>query len=164
MQAEGSVHGDGRSEFCSREDSNLHGLPHTVLSRTRLPVPPRERGGQSYQTNSRSQPGKEFRSYRSSGVTGVQEFRSSEEQTETSSEAVFLLNSRTPVTPELLSSAEPHRHQHVQECPVNLNHARAHLINQIQKHLIGRKIPKRSHQKFRVKRNREILPFIHYWQ
>ena len=39
----------GRSESrlhdksnCSREDSNLHGLPHTVLSRTRLPVPPRE--------------------------------------------------------------------------------------------------------------------------
>src|ERR1051325_7556893 len=30
---------------CSREDSNLHGFPHTVLSRTRLPVPPRERGG-----------------------------------------------------------------------------------------------------------------------
>jgi hypothetical protein len=29
---------------CSREDSNLHGLPHTVLSRTRLPVPPREQG------------------------------------------------------------------------------------------------------------------------
>src|SRR5580765_4708176 len=27
---------------CSQEDSNLHGLPHTVLSRTRLPVPPRE--------------------------------------------------------------------------------------------------------------------------
>jgi hypothetical protein len=31
------------SRACSREDSNLHGLPHTVLSRTRLPVPPRER-------------------------------------------------------------------------------------------------------------------------
>ncbi len=29
--------------ICSREDSNLHGSPHTVLSRTRLPVPPRER-------------------------------------------------------------------------------------------------------------------------
>ena len=29
--------------YCSREDSNLHGLPHTVLSRTRLPIPPRER-------------------------------------------------------------------------------------------------------------------------
>src|SRR5438552_4143685 len=29
---------------CSREDSNLHGFPHTVLSRTRLPIPPRERG------------------------------------------------------------------------------------------------------------------------
>src|SRR5438093_13738331 len=29
---------------CSREDSNLHGLPHTVLSRTRLPIPPRELG------------------------------------------------------------------------------------------------------------------------
>lgn len=28
--------------WCSREDSNLHGLPHTVLSRTRLPIPPRE--------------------------------------------------------------------------------------------------------------------------
>ena len=28
---------------CSREDSNLHGSPHTVLSRTVLPVPPRER-------------------------------------------------------------------------------------------------------------------------
>lgn len=27
---------------CSREDSNLHGLPHTILSRMRLPVPPRE--------------------------------------------------------------------------------------------------------------------------
>src|SRR5256885_1959421 len=27
---------------CSREDSNLQGLPHTVLSRTRLPIPPRE--------------------------------------------------------------------------------------------------------------------------
>jgi hypothetical protein len=23
--------------ICSREESNLHGLPHTVLSRTRLP-------------------------------------------------------------------------------------------------------------------------------
>src|SRR3954447_8980440 len=33
---------------CSREDSNLHGLPHTVLSRTRLPIPPRERGGRLY--------------------------------------------------------------------------------------------------------------------
>src|SRR6266699_1614976 len=30
------------SPSCSREDSNLHGLPHTVLSRTRLPIPPRE--------------------------------------------------------------------------------------------------------------------------
>src|SRR5260370_18440733 len=59
---------DGILHSCSREDSTLHGLPHTVLSRTRLTVPPRERGGQSYQTNSRSQPGKEFRSYRSSGV------------------------------------------------------------------------------------------------
>src|SRR5947209_62073 len=33
-----------REIWCSREDSNLHGLPHTVLSRTRLPIPPRERG------------------------------------------------------------------------------------------------------------------------
>jgi hypothetical protein len=36
----------GKDQFhirtCSREDSNLHGSPHTVLSRTRLPVPPRE--------------------------------------------------------------------------------------------------------------------------
>src|SRR5207247_7217323 len=32
----------GSQSNCSREDSNLHGLPHTVLSRTRLPVPPRE--------------------------------------------------------------------------------------------------------------------------
>src|SRR5581483_11171929 len=32
----------GREVYCSREDSNLHGFPHTVLSRTRLPVPPRE--------------------------------------------------------------------------------------------------------------------------
>jgi hypothetical protein len=31
------------AKLCSREDSNLHGLPHTVLSRTRLPIPPRER-------------------------------------------------------------------------------------------------------------------------
>src|SRR5437588_1384459 len=29
-------------KWCSREDSNLHGFPHTVLSRTRLPIPPRE--------------------------------------------------------------------------------------------------------------------------
>src|SRR5947207_10014221 len=29
-------------KHCSREDSNLHGFPHTVLSRTRLPIPPRE--------------------------------------------------------------------------------------------------------------------------
>ena len=27
---------------CSREDSNLQGLPHALLRRTRLPVPPRE--------------------------------------------------------------------------------------------------------------------------
>src|SRR5438105_2302804 len=33
---------DDREQKCSREDSNLHGLPHTVLSRTRLPIPPRE--------------------------------------------------------------------------------------------------------------------------
>ena len=39
-----SVDCSGRRSIrpCSREDSNLHGLPHTVLSRTRLPVPPRE--------------------------------------------------------------------------------------------------------------------------
>jgi hypothetical protein len=35
---------ENRGQNCSREDSNLHGLPHTVLSRTRLPIPPRERG------------------------------------------------------------------------------------------------------------------------
>lgn len=29
-------------EPCSREDSNLQGLPHALLRRTRLPVPPRE--------------------------------------------------------------------------------------------------------------------------
>ena len=33
---------------CSREDSNLHGFPHTVLSRTRLPVPPREQSSGVY--------------------------------------------------------------------------------------------------------------------
>jgi hypothetical protein len=33
---------NNRRANCSREDSNLHGLPHTVLSRTRLPIPPRE--------------------------------------------------------------------------------------------------------------------------
>src|ERR1041385_7285961 len=33
---------------CSREDSNLHGFPHTVLSRTRLPIPPREQTGGPY--------------------------------------------------------------------------------------------------------------------
>ena len=32
-----------QNKWCSREDSNLHGFPHTVLSRARLPVPPRER-------------------------------------------------------------------------------------------------------------------------
>ena len=29
-------------EPCSREDSNLQGLPHALLRRTRLPVSPRE--------------------------------------------------------------------------------------------------------------------------
>src|SRR5205807_3408725 len=33
-------------KWCSREDSNLHGFPHTVLSRTRLPIPPREHFGE----------------------------------------------------------------------------------------------------------------------
>ena len=28
--------------WCSREDSNLHRLPHMILSHTRLPIPPRE--------------------------------------------------------------------------------------------------------------------------
>ena len=37
-----SISGKG---WCSREDSNLHGLPHTILSRMRLPVPPREQRG-----------------------------------------------------------------------------------------------------------------------
>src|SRR5262249_56919540 len=32
----------GGQSNCSREESNLRGFPHTVLSRTRLPVPPRE--------------------------------------------------------------------------------------------------------------------------
>ena len=32
-----SVKEQKRRAFCSREESNLHGLPHTVLSRTRLP-------------------------------------------------------------------------------------------------------------------------------
>jgi hypothetical protein len=33
---------EGTLKWCSREDLNLHGLPHTILSRTRLPIPPRE--------------------------------------------------------------------------------------------------------------------------
>jgi hypothetical protein len=37
-----SAKGQGGQSNCSREESNLHGFPHTVLSRTRLPVPPRE--------------------------------------------------------------------------------------------------------------------------
>ncbi len=32
-----SVNVQGRPSGCSREESNLHGFPHTVLSRTRLP-------------------------------------------------------------------------------------------------------------------------------
>jgi hypothetical protein len=33
----------GRAKvWCSREDSNLHGFPHMILSHTRLPIPPRE--------------------------------------------------------------------------------------------------------------------------
>src|SRR5207302_11309585 len=54
--AAGALHAAGLSKklaisehragaHCSREDSNLHGLPHTVLSRTRLPIPPRELKG-----------------------------------------------------------------------------------------------------------------------
>src|SRR5947207_10208442 len=35
-------------QHCSREDSNLHGFPHTVLSRTRLPIPPREQRQHRY--------------------------------------------------------------------------------------------------------------------
>src|SRR5207244_8414855 len=34
--------GLGNEAYCSREDSNLHGFPHTVLSRPPLPIPPRE--------------------------------------------------------------------------------------------------------------------------
>ena len=41
--------GGGRPKDCSREDSNLHGFPHTVLSRTRLPIPPREQNQWSLQ-------------------------------------------------------------------------------------------------------------------
>src|SRR6266545_4073735 len=39
----------GTPRHCSREDSNLHGFPHTVLSRTRLPIPPREQNQWSLQ-------------------------------------------------------------------------------------------------------------------
>lgn len=37
-----------RVKKCSREDSNLHRLPYTLLRRTRLPVPPRERGAEKF--------------------------------------------------------------------------------------------------------------------
>src|SRR5437762_10544293 len=31
-------------KWCGREDSNLHGLPHSDLNAARLPVPPRPHG------------------------------------------------------------------------------------------------------------------------
>ena len=37
-----SLKSDWKLEPCSREDSNLQGLPHALLRRTRLPVSPRE--------------------------------------------------------------------------------------------------------------------------
>ena len=36
------------SEWCRRPDSNRHGLPHTPLKRTCLPIPPRRHGGRFY--------------------------------------------------------------------------------------------------------------------
>jgi hypothetical protein len=33
--------------------------------------------------------------------------------------------------PRPTNLAEPHRHQHVEERPVDLNHARTHLIDQV---------------------------------
>ena len=33
----GAIKTAGPARTCSREESNLHGFPHTVLSRTRLP-------------------------------------------------------------------------------------------------------------------------------
>ena len=40
-----AIHPCEIQRWCSREDSNLHGFPHTVLSRARLPIPPREQFG-----------------------------------------------------------------------------------------------------------------------
>src|SRR5262249_37739345 len=34
--------------WCRRPDSNRHGLPHTPLKRTCLPIPPRRHGGRFY--------------------------------------------------------------------------------------------------------------------
>lgn len=33
-----------KNEKCGRQESNLHGLPHGILSPARLPVPPRPHG------------------------------------------------------------------------------------------------------------------------
>ena len=129
--------------MCSREDSNLHGLPHTVLSRTRLPIPPRERcGGEiigPFRPNDKCQiaddkyaiaplPGH-------GGGPGLLE--------------PFVICYR----PEGPALAQPHRHQDVQEWTRNFDHPGAHFVDKIQIDFVLREIPKRSHEEFRVERD-----------
>jgi hypothetical protein len=57
--------------------------------------------------------------------------------------------------------AESHRHQNVQEWTGNLDYPGAHLIDEIQVHLVLDKISKGSHEEFRIECDREIFALVH---
>ena len=67
-----------------------------------------------------------------------------------------------PQTKSALTDA--HRHQHVQKRALNLNHARAHLIDQVQEDLFVVQIPQGCHQKLRIERDGQIPALVRHRQ
>src|SRR4029434_7069332 len=104
---------------CSREDSNLHGLPHTVLSRTRLPIPPRERSSLLFPAGAICR----RRSPRNQWVS-------------------FCRNPR--------SSTNAHRHEHVEKRALNLQHAGAHFVDEVEEDFVVRQIAQRRHEELGI--------------
>jgi hypothetical protein len=150
---------------CSREDSNLHGLPHTVLSRTRLPVPPREQG--RCEAIGELPVVKHFDG-RGSRVAQplLQTEQATKSQSTSESPNYYAVTSDrdhstlpwSPCSPRLCgkpfpsvpSSAQAHRHQNIEKWPGDFDDSRAHLVDEIQIDFVVCQVPKGRHEKFRV--------------
>ena len=61
---------------------------------------------------------------------------------------------------EVMLRADAHRHQDVEERALDLDHARAHLVDEVEEDFVFGEIAQRRHQEFRVERDRKFAALV----